>query len=117
MDEEKIKRVVDGYIGELMAELARYVQNTVSAGKGAQEEIKDIGLPEDLLMDLWDPQELFQESREVCLLHTKRMFQFLEGLDPEDEEAARRLIRKSLRHIVDELSPSSGDEHDFSPEV
>ena len=103
MDIEKIQRLVDGYIGELAAEFGRYSQEMVASAEGAQEEMELMRLPKELFMDLWDPQAIFQTSKTLCTLHTDHIFLILQGLDDEEELAARHMIAARLRRIVDDL--------------
>jgi len=103
MDIEKIRRIVDGYIEELKAEFARYAQNMVESAEGAEEEIEDMGLPREMFFFLWDPQDIFYVSKAACTLHTDRIFQLLEGMDPEDEKTARGMIAGRLRVLVNEF--------------
>ena len=112
MDTEKIKQLVDGYIEELKSEFARYAQEMVASGEGAQEEIDDIGLPEDLFIDLWDPQAILDVSKTACSLYTERIFQILDGMDPEEELEARKMIHQKLRDLHDELSSAQGGDDD-----
>ncbi len=104
MDTKKIERIVDGYIKDLAIEFGRYAKEMVSSAEGVEEEIDDMGLPKDMFAILWDPQEIFCVSKAACTLHTDRIFQLLEGMDPEEEMAARRMISERLHRIVDELS-------------
>ncbi|MDP3778729.1 MAG: hypothetical protein Q8R30_01605 [bacterium] len=104
MDTEKIKRIVDGYIAELAAEFGRYAKEMVSSAEGVEKEIDDMCLPKDMFAILWDPQAILYVSKAACTLHTERIFQLLEGMDPEEEQAARRMIAQKLHGIVDELS-------------
>lgn len=112
MDTGKIKQLVDGYIEELRSEFARYAQEMVTSGEGAQEEIDDIGLLEDLFMDLWDPQEILRVSKTACSLYTEHIFQILDGMDPEEELEARKMIHQKLRDLHDELSSAQGGDDD-----
>ncbi|GEM_PF-2629384 len=106
MDIEKIKQIVDGYIQELALEFGRYAKEMVSSAEGVEEEISGMGLPEDMFVTLWDPQAIFYVSKAACTLHTERIFQLLEGMDPEEEQAARKMIARRLHGIVDDLTSS-----------
>ena len=103
MEIEKIREIVDGYIEELKAEFARYARDMVKSAEDVEEEIEDIGLPQDMFISLWDPQAIFYVSRQACTLHTERIFQLLEGMDPEDEQIAREMIARRLRVLVSEF--------------
>ena len=104
MDIEKIKRIVDGYIQELAFEFSRYAKEMVASAEGVEEEIDDMGLPKEMFAALWDPQTIFYVSKAACTLHTERIFQLLEGMDPEEEMTARKMITQRLHGIVDDLS-------------
>jgi len=106
MNIDKIKRIVDGYIQELAAEFGRYAKEMVSSAEGVEEEISDMGLPEDMFVMLWDPQSVLYASKAACTLHTDRIFKLLEGMDPEEEQAARKMIARRLHGIVDDLNSS-----------
>ena len=114
MDREKIERMVNEYIEELIAEFGRFAQEMTASGKGAQEEIDAMGLPEELFMDLWDPQSILSASKAACSVHTDQIFLILDGMDLEEEQEARNMIGQRLREIVDDFSFPHGGEEDIS---
>ena len=103
MDIEKIRRIADEYIEELGSEFGEFSREMVARAEEAQEEIEDMDLPEDLFINLLDPQKIFRASKTVCSALTEHMSILLQGLDPDEEREARRMVKERLRGIVDSL--------------
>ena len=103
MDHEKIRQIVDEYIEELGSELGKFSRQMVESAEGVQEEIRSMNLPEELFMNLLDPQEIFRASKTVCSALTDQMLALLQVLDADEEQEMRRVIKERLHGIVDSL--------------
>ena len=107
MDAEEIAELVDEFMDKLVSELNQLHKEIAANAEGAEREVKDLGLSQEdaphLIFDLADPMGSIEASQGRCRMHVSDVFDILEGLDPDEEQLARTMIREELRELHSEI--------------
>lgn len=108
MDREELQEIVDEFIENLAeqmqqldAEITEGLEETIEDLERMGMSVEDAGA---LIMDVADPMGMVTESQEQAKENVSEFFDFLNTLDPEDQQEVKRMVRRGLAGLEYELN-------------